>query len=86
MHVSSHDVDVTRKFDVQRMIDKKTYKGVRHMLGLPVRGQRTRSSFRRGRTVGVIRKSVRLAAGGGAVATAAPAKKEKKKEKVAEKK
>lgn len=64
LHVSSSDVDVTRKFDTQRMIDKKTYKGVRHMLGLPVRGQRTRSSFRRGRAVGVVRKSVRLAATG----------------------
>jgi len=71
LHVSSSDVDVTRKFDVQRLINKKTYKGVRHMLGLPVRGQRTRSSFRRGKTVGVIRKSVRLATGGG--------KREKKK-------
>jgi len=64
-HVSGPDVDVTKKFDVQRMVDKKTYKGVRHMFGLPVRGQRTRSSFRRGKTVGVIRKSVRLATGTG---------------------
>jgi hypothetical protein len=31
------------------------------MHGLPVRGQRTRSSFRKGRTVGVIRKAVRIA-------------------------
>ena len=75
MHVSSSDVDVSKKFDVQRMVDKKSYKGVRHMLGLPVRGQRTRSSFRRGRTVGVIRKSVRIASGGGG--SGAP-KKEKK--------
>lgn len=64
-HVSGPDIDVTRKFDIQRMIDKKNYKGVRHMFGLPVRGQRTRSSFRRGKTVGVIRKSVRLATGTG---------------------
>ena len=75
MHVSGPDVDVSIKFDVQRMIDKKTYKGTRHMLGLPVRGQRTRSSFRRGKTVGVIRKSVRLTAGGGVT------KKEKEKKK-----
>lgn len=62
-HVSSTDVDVVRKFDIKRMIDKKTYKGVRHMLGLPVRGQRTRSSFRKGKTVGVVRKSARIASG-----------------------
>lgn len=74
LHVSSAGVDVSTKFDVKRMIDKKSYKGVRHMLGLPVRGQRTRSSFRHGRTVGVIRKSVRLTAGAGAGSS----KKEKK--------
>jgi len=28
------------------------------MLGLPVRGQRTRSSFRKGRSVGVVRKKM----------------------------
>ena len=77
-HVSGQDIDVTRKFDVQRMIDKKNYKGVRHMFGLPVRGQRTRSSFRRGKTVGVIRKSVRLATGATGEA-GAPKKEEKKK-------
>jgi len=60
MHVSSTDVEVTEKFDIQRMVDKHTYKGVRHMLGLPVRGQRTRSSFRRGGTVGVVRKAARM--------------------------
>jgi small subunit ribosomal protein S13 len=60
MHVTSTDVEVRRKFDVKRMIDKKSYKGVRHMHGLPVRGQRTKSSFRKGKTVGVVRKSARI--------------------------
>lgn len=78
LHVSGTDVDVAKKFDIQRMVDKKTYKGVRHMLGLPVRGQRTRSSFRHGRAVGVVRKAVRLAAG--AAAGAGATKKEAKKE------
>jgi len=58
VHFSGVDLDVSKKFDIQRMIDAKTYKGVRHMLGLPVRGQRTRSSFRKGRVVGVVRKAV----------------------------
>ena len=62
MHKTSSDVDVSKKFDVQRMIDKKSYKGVRHMLGLPVRGQRTKSSFRKGKTVGVVRRAARIAA------------------------
>ncbi len=57
IHYSGSDLLVARKFDIQRMINLKTYKGNRHMLGLPVRGQRTRSSFRKGRVVGVIRKT-----------------------------
>jgi small subunit ribosomal protein S13 len=61
LHLIGSDIDVYTKFDIQRMINLKTWKGFRHMHGLPVRGQRTRSSFRKGRTVGVIRKSVRIA-------------------------
>ena len=56
-HVSGADVKVTMQFDIKRMVDKKSYKGVRHMLGLTVRGQRTKSSFRKGGSVGVVRKS-----------------------------
>lgn len=59
-HITGSDLKVIEKFDIKRMIDKKSYKGVRHMLGLPVRGQRTKSSFRKGKTVGVVRKSVKL--------------------------
>ena len=77
-HMSGADVDMVEKFDIQRMVDAKNYKGVRHMLGLPVRGQRTRSSFRHNKAVGVIKKATRLAAGGAAGA-AAPAAGEKKK-------
>jgi len=60
MHLTGPDLDMTTRFDVQRMVDMKSYKGVRHMLGLPVRGQRTRSSFRKGKVVGVIRKTIRM--------------------------
>lgn len=61
LHFVAADLEMTRKFDIQKMINIKSYKGVRHMLGLPVRGQRTRSSFRKGRVVGVIRKAARAA-------------------------
>lgn len=61
MHLVGADLDVARRFDVQRMIDMKSYKGVRHMLGLPSRGQRTRSHFRKGKVVGVMKKEVRVA-------------------------
>ena len=57
-HIVGPDLKFTQEQDVKRMIKIKSYKGVRHMFGLPVRGQRTRSSFRKGRTVGVVRKKV----------------------------
>jgi small subunit ribosomal protein S13 len=81
MHVSAVDMETAMKFDVQRMVNAKTYKGVRHMMGLPARGQRTRSSFRKGRVVGVVRKAVQAAMrkpGEKAAAAPAPAKEEKK--------
>jgi len=55
-HLVGPDLKFTQQQDIKRMIKIKSYKGVRHMFGLPVRGQRTRSSFRKGRTVGVVRK------------------------------
>jgi small subunit ribosomal protein S13 len=61
LHLIGSDLEVAKKFDIQKMIDLKTWKGVRHMYGMPVRGQRTRSSFRKGRTVGVVRKAIRIA-------------------------
>src|SRR3989344_6995078 len=60
MHLSGSDLEVAKRFDIKRLVDLKTYKGSRHMLGLPVRGQRTRSTFRKGRVVGVVRKAVRM--------------------------
>ncbi len=55
-HLAGPDLTLTQTQDIKRMMRIKSYKGVRHMFGLPVRGQKTRSSFRRGRTVGVVRK------------------------------
>jgi len=61
MHLTGADLEVAKKFDVQKMINLKTYRGMRHMLGQPVRGQRTRSSFRGGRVVGVVKKTIKFA-------------------------
>ncbi len=77
VHLTASDLDVAKKFDIQKYINLKTYRGWRHMQGQPVRGQRTRSTFRnKGRTVGVIKKAV-LGAAPKAAETkpAAPAKK-----------
>ncbi len=58
IHLTSSDLDIARRFDVQRHINLRTYRGWRHMLGQPVRGQRTRSSFRvTGMAVGVMKKT-----------------------------
>jgi small subunit ribosomal protein S13 len=45
--------------DLNRLRKTRSYRGIRHELGLPVRGQRTKSSFRTGRTIGVSRKKAK---------------------------
>jgi small subunit ribosomal protein S13 len=57
-HLVGSDLKFMQEQDIKKMIRIKAYKGVRHMFGLPARGQRTRSSFRKGRTVGVVRKKM----------------------------
>jgi len=83
MHLVSSQLKFTVKSDIDAMRKMRCYKGVRHELGLPVRGQRTRTSFRGGRAVGVakkkeMRKAARReapkATGTKAPAKAAPAK------------
>jgi len=54
-HVYGTDVLITVKDDINLMKKIRSYKGVRHERGLKVRGQRTRSTGRKGRTVGVQR-------------------------------
>jgi len=47
MHLITTDLDVTVDNDMKRMKKIRSYKGVRHMIGQPVRGQRTKSNFRK---------------------------------------
>ncbi len=56
-HLFGSDLDVTREFDIKRLKEIKSYRGLRHSLRLPTRGQRTRSHFRsKGRAMGVKKK------------------------------
>ncbi|MBI4214483.1 30S ribosomal protein S13 [archaeon] len=55
-HLVMSDLDFQKKQDIELMKNMRSYRGVRHMYGLPVRGQRTRTMGRRGMTLGVIRK------------------------------
>lgn len=63
-HLFGPDLKFIQDIDIRLMKKIKCYRGVRHSLGLPVRGQRTRSNFRKnkGKVLGVIRKTVASAA------------------------
>ncbi|HID04393.1 MAG TPA: 30S ribosomal protein S13 [Aigarchaeota archaeon] len=50
------DLELSVKEDIQREMRIKSWRGVRHSLGLKVRGQRTRTTGRKGRTVGVSKR------------------------------
>jgi small subunit ribosomal protein S13 len=52
-HLIGSDLELQKEFDIGRLKKIKSYKGFRHMAGLPVRGQRTRSNFRKNKKKGV---------------------------------
>ncbi|GBC70098.1 30S ribosomal protein S13 [archaeon HR01] len=52
------DLELSIKEDIQREMRTKSWRGIRHSLGLKVRGQRTRTTGRKGMTVGVSRKAL----------------------------
>ncbi len=56
VHLTESDLDFGIKQDIEREKKMRSYRGIRHARGLPVRGQRTRSTFRKGPAVGVQRK------------------------------
>jgi small subunit ribosomal protein S13 len=58
LHLIEADWEFTVKMDIEREKRVKSWRGIRHALGLKVRGQRTRTTGRKGRTVGV-RKSAK---------------------------
>lgn len=53
LHLFGNKLYLTKEFDVRRLKKIRSYRGIRHSLGLPVRGQRTKSHFRKGMAVGV---------------------------------
>ncbi|MDP3992332.1 MAG: 30S ribosomal protein S13 [Candidatus Pacearchaeota archaeon] len=52
MHLSGSDLELQKEFDIKRLKKIKSYRGIRHAAGLPTRGQRTRSHFRKNRPKG----------------------------------
>jgi small subunit ribosomal protein S13 len=82
IHLIGSDLDFIIKDDFRRERDMMSWKGIRHSLGLKVRGQRTRTTGRKGLTVGVRKGVARPSAAAGQVApapAATPAPKEVKK-------
>ncbi len=61
-HIIGPDLVLRTKTDVEFMKNIRSWKGIRHSLGLRVRGQRTKTSGRTGRSVGVKKKAVIAAA------------------------
>lgn len=51
-HLLGSDLELRKEFDIKRLKKIKSYKGIRHSSGLPLRGQRTRSNFRKNRRKG----------------------------------
>ncbi|MCX6748124.1 MAG: 30S ribosomal protein S13 [Candidatus Pacearchaeota archaeon] len=56
-HLITSDLDLKHELEIKKLKKIKSYKGVRHILGQPVRGQRTKSHFRKNKTLGVRRKA-----------------------------
>ena len=76
-HLTMNDLMFTLRTDLTRMAEAKSYKGLRHMWGLTVRGQKTKSRHRgKGGTVGVSKKDSGKPAA--PAKAAAPAKEAKK--------
>ena len=58
-HLIGSDLDLVKEFDIKRLRKIRSYRGMRHALGQPTRGQRTRGHFRKNKSVGVVGKAKR---------------------------
>jgi len=57
-HLLGSNLELQKELDIGRLKKIKSYRGLRHALNLPLRGQRTRSHFRRNKrkSVGIKKK------------------------------
>jgi small subunit ribosomal protein S13 len=58
LHLLGTDLIVQTKNDIDEMKKMRSWKGFRHSYGLKVRGQRTKSTGREGKAMGVKKKQV----------------------------
>ena len=59
LHLLASDLALRVKDDIDLMRETRSWKGERHAQGLKVRGQRTKTTARKGRSVGVSRSRIR---------------------------
>jgi len=58
IHITSSTLALYDRNDIDRLKKLRSYRGVKHAVGHKVRGQRTKSTGRGGRSMGVSRKKV----------------------------
>ncbi len=56
VHLIESDLLMSWREDINILKKIRAYRGIRHERGLPVRGQRTKSSFRKGKKGGTVKK------------------------------
>ncbi|MFX0044820.1 MAG: 30S ribosomal protein S13 [Candidatus Hermodarchaeota archaeon] len=59
LHLTGPDLEFAHRSDIDRLKRIRSWRGVRHSLGLKVRGQHTRTTGRGGVAVGVSRKKTK---------------------------
>jgi small subunit ribosomal protein S13 len=57
-HLISADLVLKTKMDIEKMKEIKSWRGYRHAYGLKVRGQRTKTTGRAGKALGVKKKTL----------------------------
>ena len=72
-HLLTSDIAFTVRNDIEREKTSNSWRGIRHMFGLKVRGQRTRCTGRKGGAVGVAKGGRVMPTKEGEDATGAPA-------------
>ena len=58
LHLLSTDLILQTKNDIEQMKKIRSWKGFRHSYGLKVRGQRTKTTGRKGKAIGVKKKQI----------------------------
>ena len=61
LHLLGSDLDFRLKEDIELMKETRSWKGERHARGIKVRGQHTKTTARKGRSVGVSKKQLKQA-------------------------